>query len=97
MVVLVVFMMFTSRSQKKREAEARAKLRKGDKVVSQSGLIGELIDMDDKVAKVKIAPGTNVQMLVSTLSSYEAAASGAASTDKALKDLKDAKATEKKG
>ena len=96
MLVVVVFMLFSSRSQRKKEAETRAKLRKGDRVVSQSGLIGELIQMDDKVAKVKIAPGTNVQMLVTTLSPYEAAASGAAGTDKALKDLKDAKAAAEK-
>jgi preprotein translocase subunit YajC len=98
MLVVVLFMLFTSRSQRKREAETRAKLKKGDRVVSQSGLIGELVEMDDKVAKVKIAPGTNVQILVSTLAPYEAAATGAASTDKALKDLKDAKAAaDKKG
>jgi preprotein translocase subunit YajC len=99
MLVVVVFMLFTSRSQKKREAETRAKLKKGDRVVSQSGLIGELVDMDDKFAKVKIAPGTNVQMLIGSVSPLETAASSS-STDKALKDLKDAKAApaaEKKG
>jgi preprotein translocase subunit YajC len=100
MLVVVVFMLFTSRNQKKREAETRAKLKKGDRVVSQSGLIGELIDMDDKVAKVKIAPGTNVQMLIGSVSPYDAAAAtSSTSSDKSsLKDLKDAKATaEKKG
>ena len=107
MMVMVGFMLFTSRNQRKREAETRARLKKGEKVVSQSGLIGELVDMDDKIARVKIAPGTNVQMLVSTVSPYEPGAASvsaggtstaAASTDKTLKDLKDAKATaEKKG
>ena len=33
--------------ERKREAEVRGKLKKGDKVVSQSGLIGELIDFDN--------------------------------------------------
>ena len=101
MVVVVLFMLFTSRSQRKREAETRAKLKKGDRVVSQSGLIGELVDMDDKVAKVKIAPGTNVQMLISSVSPYDPSAAGSGSADKTpLKDLKDAKVTqgaEKKG
>jgi preprotein translocase subunit YajC len=100
MLVVVVFMLFTSRNQKKREAETRAKLKKGDRVISQSGLIGELIDMDDKIAKVKIAPGTNVQMLIGSVSPYDAAAvtSGTSSDKSSLKDLKDAKATaEKKG
>jgi preprotein translocase subunit YajC len=107
MMAMVGFMLFTSRNQRKREADTRAKLKRGEKIVSQSGLIGELVEMDDRVAKVKIAPGTNVQMLVASISPFEATvgttaasatSSAAASTDKALQDLKDAKATaEKKG
>jgi preprotein translocase subunit YajC len=97
MVLVVIFMLFTSRSQRKRDEAVRAKLKKGDKVVSQSGLIGELVELDDKVAKVKIAPGTNVQMLVGSISPYDASAAPQA-TEKDLKDLKDAKAAaEKKG
>jgi preprotein translocase subunit YajC len=98
MLLVVVFMLFTSRSQKKKEAEVRAKLRKGDKVLSQSGLIGELIELDERIAKVKIAPGTNVQMLVSTISPFESAPAPSPDSDKKLADLKDAKAAaEKKG
>jgi preprotein translocase subunit YajC len=98
MLVVVVFMLFTSRNQKKREAETREKLKKGDRVVSQSGLIGELIDMEGNVAKVKIAPGTNVQMLIGSISPYDTKAAGNVGADKSLKDLKDAKAAaEKKG
>jgi preprotein translocase subunit YajC len=98
MLLVVVFMLFTSRSQKKKEAEVRAKLRKGDKVVSQSGLIGELIELDERIAKVKIAPGTNVQMLVSAISPFESAPAPGVDSDKKLADLKDAKAAaEKKG
>jgi preprotein translocase subunit YajC len=58
-------------------------------VISQSGLLGELVDIDDRIAKVKIGPGTNVQMLVSSISPDEVAAAKA--DDKQLKDLKDAK------
>jgi preprotein translocase subunit YajC len=79
-----------NRGQKKKDAEIRAKLKKGDRVVSQSGILGELVEMDDRVAKVKIAPGTNVSMLISTVTPYEAAAP--AKDDKQLRDLKDAKA-----
>jgi preprotein translocase subunit YajC len=98
MLVVVLFMFFTSRTQRKKEAETRAKLKKGDKVVSQSGLIGELVELADNVAKVKIAPGTNVQMLVTSISPYDASVASAPASDKNLKDLKDAKAAaEKKG
>jgi preprotein translocase subunit YajC len=90
-LILVPFLFMSFRRQKK-ESEARKGLKKGDKVVSQSGLIGELIDMDDRVAKVKIAPGTTVQLLASTLSSFEAQTAKDAKTDKDLADLKEAKA-----
>ncbi len=86
MIVPFLFLMF--RRQKK-EAEQRSKLKKGDRVVSSSGLIGDLLEMDERIAKVKIAPGTTVQMLVSAISPLEEAP---AAKEADLKDLKDAKA-----
>ncbi len=88
-LILVPFLFLTFRRQKK-EQEARKSLKKGDKVVTQAGLIGELIEADERVAKVKIAPGTTVQVLTSALGPFEPAAAGA--TDKQLSDLKEAKA-----
>ena len=93
--VMMVVMLLMSRNQKKKDADIRSKLKKGEKVLSQSGLVGELVDMDDRIAKVKIAPGTNVQMLVSSLQPFEAVV-GAKTDDKQLKDLKDARALEGK-
>jgi preprotein translocase subunit YajC len=88
--VPILFMMF--RRQKK-EADQRSKLKKGDRVVSNSGLIGELMEMDDRVAKVKIAPGTTVQMLTTSVSPFNPDAG----KESATKELKDAKAvTDKK-
>jgi preprotein translocase subunit YajC len=86
--VPILFMMF--RRQKK-EAESRKGLKKGDRVVSTSGLIGELIDLDDRVAKVKLAPGTTVQMLANSVSPFVEVASKAATPE-----LKDAKAVSDK-
>jgi preprotein translocase subunit YajC len=88
MLVPFLFLMFR---RNKKEAEQRSKLKKGDRVVSQSGLVGELMEMEDRFAKVKIAPGTTVQMLASSLAPLDAGKL-AASADKDLKDLKDAKA-----
>jgi preprotein translocase subunit YajC len=88
--IVMVVMLFMNRGQRKKDAEIRAKLKKGDKVVSQSGIVGELVEMDDRLAKVKIAPGTNVSMLISAIGPYETVASKA--EDKQLKDLKEAKA-----
>jgi len=79
----ILFLMF--RRQKK-EAEQRKALKRGDRVVSTSGLIGELMELDDRVAKVKIAPGTTVSMLANSVSPMPEASPAAA--DKELKDAK---------
>jgi len=82
-MVPFLFLMFR---RQKNEAKARAKLKKGDRVVSTSGLIGEIMEIDDKIAKVKIAPGTTVQMLPTSISPF------GGTTDAAKKDdAKDAK------
>jgi preprotein translocase subunit YajC len=65
--VPILFLMF--RRQKK-ESEARSHLKKGDRIVSTSGLIGELLEMDERVAKVKLAPGVTVSMLSNTVSPF---------------------------
>lgn len=90
-LIMIPFFFLMSRRQKK-EQEARAKLKKGDQVVTQSGLIGELIESDDRIAKVKIAPGTTVRVLVTSLGPLDAPAAAKDDTSKDLKDLKEAKA-----
>src|SRR5690606_4224599 len=92
-LILVPFLFLSFRRQKK-EQQARASLKKGDRVVTQAGLIGELVDLDERVAKVKIAPGTTVQVLATALSPFAATAdAGAKKTGKELDDLKEAKAS----
>lgn len=89
-LILVPFLFMSFRRQKK-EQQARGNLKKGDRVVTTAGIIGELVDMDERVARMKIAPGTTVQVLVSSLSSFDPSA-GAKKTAKELEDLKEAKA-----
>jgi preprotein translocase subunit YajC len=87
MLAVIGVMMFMSQRRQKKEESARESLKKGDRVVSQSGLIGELVEIENKVAKVKLAPGITVSMVASSLA--PAAASGG---DSQLADLKEAKA-----
>ncbi len=89
-LILVPFLFLSFRRQKK-EKEARGSLKKGDRVVTQSGLIGELVDLDERIGKVKIAPGTTVQVLASALSPFELTTEKKAES-KDLEDLKEAKA-----
>lgn len=60
-------MFWTSRSQQKKQQKALAELKKGDTILTQSGLRGKLVEMGDRFAKVEIAPGTKVDILRSTV------------------------------
>ncbi len=62
-----IFMMWR---RNKKETEARAKMKKGDKVVA-GGIVGEIIDVDERFAKVKVAPGVTVQVVAHALSPLE--------------------------
>ena len=95
LLILVPFFLFSSRRQKKEQAE-RSKLKRGDKVLANSGLVGELVEVDERFAKVKLAPGITVQMLASTIGPLDVPDTSSSAKDKdALQDLKDAKATDK--
>jgi preprotein translocase subunit YajC len=90
LVIFVPFFLLMSRRQKK-EQQARASLKKGDRVMTNAGLVGELVEMDDRLAKVKIAPGVTAQFVANTLSPFAEAEKPPA------KELKEAKAvTDKK-
>ena len=43
------------------------KLKKGDRVVTQSGLVGRLLEVDTRYAKLELAPGVKVQVLRTSL------------------------------
>lgn len=88
LVIFVPFFLLMSRRQKK-EATARAALKKGDRVVTNAGLIGELVETDDRIAKVKISPSVTVQVLANTVSPFVEADNKA--DPKELKALSDKK------
>ena len=84
--LLFVFLM--TRNQSKKQKELESALKPGDKVVTQAGLIGKLIEVGDRTVKLEIAPGVNVQVL-------KAAIQGVDGEPKPAADAKD-KAQEKK-
>jgi preprotein translocase subunit YajC len=67
LVPLLVLMFWSSRSQQKKQAQALDGLKKGDRVLTQSGLVGKLIELGDRYAKVELAPGVKVEVLKSGL------------------------------
>jgi preprotein translocase subunit YajC len=69
LVIFVPFFLLMNRKQKK-ETAARSALKKGDRVMTNAGLIGELVETDDRIAKVKISPGVTVQIVANTVSPF---------------------------
>ncbi len=67
LVPLFLLMWWMSRSQQKRQEKALSALKKGDKVITQGGLIGKLLEVGDRYAKVELAPGVKVELLKTSL------------------------------
>lgn len=80
-VPLVLLMLFTSRSQSKKQKKVLESLQKGDRVIMQGGLVGKLVEIGDRLAKVELAPGMKVEILKSGLLGKDDAET-AASLDK---------------
>ncbi|MCC6667679.1 MAG: preprotein translocase subunit YajC [Polyangiaceae bacterium] len=67
MAPLLFIMFWSSRKQQKKAAAAIAELKKGDRVLTQSGLVGKLVEVGGRYAKVELAPGVKVELLKSGL------------------------------
>ena len=68
---LLFIMFWSSRSQQKKAQAALASLKKGDRVLTQSGLVGKLVELGDRYAKIELAPGVKVELLRSGLLSKD--------------------------
>ena len=67
LVPLLLVMVFSSRSQKKKQLAAVEGLKKGDRVLTQFGLLGKLVEIGDRQAKIEVAPGVKVEVLKTAL------------------------------
>ena len=64
----VVILFWQSRSQTKKQEATISSLKKGDRVLTQSGLVGRLIAIEGRYAKLELPPsGTKVTILRSGL------------------------------
>lgn len=69
---VILLMWFTSRSQQKKQKALEAKLKKGDRVLTQSGLVGKIAELGDaRYVKIEVAPGVRVQMLKTAIAGIE--------------------------
>ncbi len=67
MVGLFGFMWWTNRSQQKKQAKIIEELKKGDRVITQSGLLGKLVEKTDRITTIEIASGVKVKVLSSSV------------------------------
>jgi preprotein translocase subunit YajC len=89
MLPVIFFMLFTSRSQQKKQKEMESKLKKGDRVVTQSGLVGKLVDpIEGRHARIEIAPGVKVQVLRSSIAGLDVEEAPKSKDEPALADKK---------
>jgi preprotein translocase subunit YajC len=68
LIPFILIMFFQSRSQTKKQEATIASLKKGDRVLTQSGLVGRLLSIEGRYAKLELPPsGTKVTILRSGL------------------------------
>lgn len=65
--VMIPLLLLSSRSQSKKQAAVLSSLAKGDRVLLQGGVVGKLVELGDRYAKVEIAPGVKVDFLKNSL------------------------------
>jgi len=82
----VIFLM--NRGDKKRRKKLESGLKKGDRVLTRSGIKGKLIEVSDATVRVEIAPGVNVTMIKSAVDGLDEAQTSAGATDKAARNDK---------
>jgi preprotein translocase subunit YajC len=67
LVPLLIIMLWGNRSQTKKQQAMLASITKGDRLVMQGGMVGKLVEMDDRFVKVEISPGVKVDFLKSSI------------------------------
>ena len=87
-------MMFLQWRRQRSEDAGRKQLKRGDRVVLQAGILGELVEAGDKVMKVKVGGGTVLEVLAHTVTAVNATTDAKAADP--LADLRDSKAQAEK-
>ena len=68
--MVLIFWFLIIRPQMKRQKDHQAKvanLKKGDQVVTQGGLVGKVVKVDDTYAEIELAQGVRVKAVKQTI------------------------------
>jgi preprotein translocase subunit YajC len=60
-VLLIGFMFMTQRRRTKAAQSLQSTLAVGDEVTTTSGMLGRIIQLDDKIATLEVSPGVSVR------------------------------------
>ncbi len=89
LVIMYFLIIAPQQKQAKQQKALIASLKKGDEVLTQSGLLGRIHSVTDKTVLVEIANGVRVQMLKSAIQAKTGSeGESAAPADKAEKEAK---------
>ena len=61
-LILLVFLMWSQRRRNQEQQRIQASLEVGQEVMTSSGMYGRLVDLQDGIAVVEIAPGVHVRI-----------------------------------
>jgi preprotein translocase subunit YajC len=70
-VPILLLLFFTSRSQQKKQAAVLTSLKKGDRVLLQSGLVGRFVEIKDRFAIIDLGSGVKVEVLKSSIAGQD--------------------------
>lgn len=90
-LVLLVLMIFLQRGQSKKQRELESNIKIGDRVITRAGAIGKVTEVGDRIIKLELAPGVNVQFLKNAIEGVDAGDPKAKDDKKDGKDSKDEK------
>jgi preprotein translocase subunit YajC len=69
---MILVMLWMNRSQQKKQKDLEDKLKVGDRVITQSGLVGKRVERGERRVKIEIAPGIKVEMLRTAIAGLDA-------------------------
>jgi preprotein translocase subunit YajC len=85
LVIIVVFYFFLIRPQAKKQKETQSflsSLRVGDQVITNSGMLGRIVEVQDAIVGLEIANGVRIKLLKSQIMSSQAVLQAAKETAK---------------
>ncbi len=84
-LIFVAFYFFLIRPQQKKQKELDSKLKKGDRVFTNAGIIGKIVELGDRRVTLEVAKGVNMTFLRSAIGGIDEADPAKAEADKSDK------------